>query len=390
MLLCVAHYLHVMKPSFHTPFNYRYLTGAFLLSALFLGGKAQAQVDFYVSETAQSNHATTILEFAFNPTTGTATPIGTYTPTGVFGGTTAEEDNLQFTENGTSLSYAGFTSAAATKSSEVLFTPSTGAFDTSTTASGTIRSSYYGTTTGGTSGFFGATGSQSLAFVSHGGTASASVVSNTGTLTGEIGTSAIDVTYNGGTQNLYYTRNTTNGGVYTPSTNGLGLVASAVPFTELTGSGWGTGNLYTGMAFLGTSNLFVANTTTNTLDLFTAANPDETTDWNLKFHLTLSTTEDIEQISVDPLSATTADIFFTTDGNASGVLSTGGISTIEEVSYNSSTGFGTPNVLESSSTEYFTGVAAVPEPGTYGMFGLGFGLLVWIARKKAGRKAFLS
>ncbi len=375
-----------------TSIYYRCLTGAFLLSALFLGDKAQAQVDFYVSETAQSNSATTILEFAFNPLTDTATQIGSYTPTGVFGGTTANESALEFSENGTSLSYAGFTSAAATTSSEVLFTPSTDTFSTTTkTTSSTIRSSYYGTSTTGTAGFFAASGSSAPRFIAQGASTANAISTDASTF------SANTITYNGGTKNLYVTRNSTSvGGIYTPSANGLGLVTSgAGAFVALTGgtnSGWNTSDLYTGMAFLGTSNLFVANTTTDTLDLFTAANPDETNDWNLKFSLSLSTltTEDIEQISVHSLSATTADIFFTTDGNASGVLPMGGVSTIDEVSYNSSTGFGTPTILESSSTEYFTGVAAVPEPGTYAMFGLGFGLLVLIARKRAGRKIFLS
>ena len=389
------------------PFNYRHLTGAFLLSALFLGGKAQAQVDFYVSETAQStsNSATTILEFTFNPFTDTATQIGTFTPTGVLGGSSPEEGGLQFTGNGDSLSYSGFNSAG--KSTEVLFTPSTDTFNsTSLTSNGTIRNSYYGTSTSGINGFFSATGSQALGFVAQTtGTTTASVVSNDTNATGAAGSSALDVSYNSGTQNLYYTRNSTvTSGVYTPSQSGSGLLASPVTYTQLSGSGWNTSqvttggvttnaDLYTGMAFLGTSSLFVADTTKDTLDLFTAANPDETNDWNLKFSLSLSTltTEDIEQISVHPLSATTADIFFTTDGTSAGAMSPlGGTSTVDEVSYNSSTGFGTPTILESSSTESFTGVAAVPEPGTWAMFGLGLGLMVlMLARKKAGRKNLL-
>ena len=382
-----------MKPSFHTSFNYRCLSGALLLSALFLEGKAQAQVDVYVSETAKSNSATTLLEYAFNPTTGTVTLVDTSTPTGVFGGTTANESSLEFSESGTSLSYAGFTSAAATTSSEVLFTPSTDTFSASTnTTSSTVRSSYFGTSTTGTAGFFVASGSSAPRFIAQGASTAAAISTDASTF------SANTITYNGGTKNLYVSRNSTSaGGVYTPSTNGLGLVTSGagtlVALTGGTNSGWSTSDLYTGMAFLGTSNLFVANTTTDTLDLFTATNPDETNDWNLKTSISLLsfTGENIEQVSVDPLSSTSALIFFTTNGNATGVLSTTGISTLDEVSYNASTGsFGTPIQLESSSADYFTGVAAVPEPGTYAMFGLGLGLLVLIARKKAGRKTFLN
>ena len=366
--------MHISAPLSPLSIRRRWLGAGLFFAALLAGGSAQAQiVDFYVAETDAGTGASTLLEYNFDasaPTT--ASLVNTYALNGIVGvpatGASATDGSLQLSGDGTMLSYAGFNSSG--KSTEVLFNLSSKAADGTTTDTAyTVRSNY----TANGSGFYigGASSATSPGLLGVGGT-SATALNSAGAI------SVNTITANNG--NLFYSRFSTGlGGVYMAS----GLPTGAGTWNLLTGTGWGNINtgasrdFVNGMSFLGTNTLFVADGTTNQIDVFTNGSPGTFSSWNLAtgyLSLTLSGAEAIQQLSVQQIDAGDAIIFFTLNGTTpSGV--NGGTSQLDEVSWNSSTGFGTVHTLASGgATDYFTGVAAVPEPSTYALLGLGLGL----------------
>jgi hypothetical protein len=379
-------------PSFSIT-NYKYLAAGVLLSSLFFGNNTQAQVTLYVAETVDSTDAASLVEYNFNTVTDSALQVGSFAvPAGVTGGVQADESALQLSGDGSLLSYAGF-NGTSTTGEEVLFNPATNTYTTPTTATSTVEIHSNFTESG--NGFYvgGNEVTGSPGFVSNAGGAATPLTSSA--------ESVNTITYNSASNNLYYTRVSSTpsaSGIYTFTVSGQGgqgLVTSSTAVTQLSGTGGSTLN---GLGFLGAGTIFAANITNNSLEAFTSATPNSPTSWGLSLTLNLgaisTTNETIQQLSVDQIDATDALIFFTTDGSATaGSTGIGGTSTFDEVSYNSSTGFGTVNVLGSSTTDAFTGVAdigAVPEPSTYVLFGFGLGLmsLILICRK-TGRGIFL-
>jgi len=360
---------------------------------MFIENDIHAQtVNFYVAETASSGGAASLVDYNFSTLTNSATQVGSpIALTGVFGGATDTESSLELSEDGTSLSYAGFTTATNGTSDEVLYNIAGG---TTTTAkfAGTARSNYYGTSTDGTAGFYMGSGADGVSFVAPAGASQTKIENTSGFTSGNT------IAYNPASSNLYVTRNSSSNGngVYTPSANGVGLIPTTTQTTFIalsggTNSGWNVNDVYNGLGFLGANNLFVVDTTVNTIDVFNAADATKTNDWNMTFSLansdpSFTTTEPIEQLSVDQVDANDALIFFTTNGLA-------GTSTLDEVSFNTTTGFGSVNNLVSGTSEFFTGVAviqAAPEPSTYALMGLGLGLMCLILnRRKVGRDSCL-
>lgn len=347
-----------------------------------MGSKAQAQVIVYVAETAVTGHAASILEYDFNASTDAATLENTIALPGIVGlstsSTTTAEPNegaLELSENGSTLSYAGFNSSH--NSVEVQVNLSNDSVNSSTVDTGdVIRASF--TADGNT--VYAATGSLTVATLPAGVTSTGATTVTSG---GEAGVSANNIIYNASLGNIYFSRNSTGaGGVYMATPSGSGLLTTAQSFTILSGTGWSKSDVYNGMAFLGNNTLFVANTTANALDVFVNTTPSSASGWNTQFTLSLTSNEDIQQVSVDQLDTNDALVFFTTNSGTGG-----GTSTFDEVSYNSTTGFGTVNTLENSTTEFYSGIVAIPEPGTYALFGLGLGLIGLMSlRRKAGKE----
>ncbi|MGA2871419.1 MAG: PEP-CTERM sorting domain-containing protein [Verrucomicrobiota bacterium] len=359
--------------------NSTYFMAALLLSAGFMGARVKADADLtvYTSETSLSTQAVTLATYTFDTTTDSVvgSPTGLALPASVFGGADGNESALELSGDGTMLSYSGFTNAAGAHSTEVLYNLSAGTFDASTTlaAGNAIRASF--TESGAT--FYVANGTSSPDLITKGGTTE--TLLDTGTAI-----SANSIAFNSASNNLYISKNSAGaGGIFTPSTNGAGLITAAQPFSEISGTGVPT-DVINGLGFLGSGTIFAADSSENKLLALTNATPATINNWNLSFNLALSATSPIQQLSVVQTDANDALIFFTTGGLAAGTSSIGTAgtttSTLDEVAFSSTTGFGTVTQLDSSTSDIFSGVAAipetVPEPSTYALIGCGLGLMV--------------